>query len=128
MGTLTTTGGERVVTVAGSSISLDLGSVATDLINMTNGSGAFIITNAGMAGTSTATIATHITGVTFGGTFTVRINTTNVAVNETVQVAEDAMRTVLAPALASTPKVNQIEPAAHESNDVEAARELVARS
>jgi protoporphyrinogen oxidase len=52
----------------------------------------------------------------------------NLNVNETIQVAEDAMRTVLAPALASAPKVNQIEPAANESNDVEAARELVARS
>jgi protoporphyrinogen oxidase len=52
----------------------------------------------------------------------------NLNVNETVQVAEDAMRAVLAPALASAPKLNQIEPAAHESNDVEAARELVARS
>ena len=52
----------------------------------------------------------------------------NLNVNETIQVAEDAMRTVLAPALASAPTGNQIEPAAHESNDVEAARELVARS
>jgi protoporphyrinogen oxidase len=52
----------------------------------------------------------------------------NLNVNETIQVAEDAMRTVLAPALASAPTINQIEPAAHESNDVEAARELVARS
>ena len=52
----TTTGGERVVTVAASSVSLDLGSVANDLISVTNGSGAFIITNDGMAGTSSATI------------------------------------------------------------------------
>jgi hypothetical protein len=52
----------------------------------------------------------------------------NLNVNETVQVAEDAIRTVLAPALASAPTVNPIGPVAHESKNVEAARELVARS
>jgi protoporphyrinogen oxidase len=52
----------------------------------------------------------------------------NLNVNETVQVAEDAIRTVLAPALASAPTVKPIESAAHESKNVEAARELVARS
>lgn len=83
----TSTGGEQVVTVAGSAISLDLGTVANDLITVTNGSGAFIITNAGVAGTSTATLSTNISGVTLGGTFSVRINTTNAAVNETVVVS-----------------------------------------
>jgi hypothetical protein len=52
----------------------------------------------------------------------------NLNVNETIQVAEDAMRTVLAPALASAPTEKQIKSVALESKNVEAARELVARS
>ncbi len=82
----TTTGGERVVTVAASAVSLDLGSTANDLISVTNGSGAFIITADGLAGTSTATVGINVSGVSLAGTFTVRINDTSVAVNETVNV------------------------------------------
>lgn len=93
----TTTGGEQVVTVAGSSLSLDLGSVANDLISVTNGSAAFIITNAGVAGTSTATITTNIPGVTLGGTFTVRVNNTNALVNETVSISGGPIQTINLP-------------------------------
>ena len=82
----TTTGGERVVTVAASAVSLDLGSTANDLISVTNGSGAFIIAADGLAGTSTATVGINVSGVSLAGTFTVRINDTSVAVNETVSV------------------------------------------
>lgn len=53
----------------------------------------------------------------------------NLNVNETVQIAEDAIRTVLAPALASPRPASPIESSAHdESKNVEATRELVARS
>jgi hypothetical protein len=52
----------------------------------------------------------------------------NLNVNETIQVAEDAVRTVLAPALGGPRTPAPVESAAHESKNVEAARELVARS
>lgn len=81
------TGGARVVTVAASDLALNLGSEANDLISITNGTGAFIITEAGLAGTSTATIGVNVPGLTFGGMFTVRINNTNAIVNETVSIS-----------------------------------------
>lgn len=84
--TQTITGGERVVTVAATAIALDLGSAANDLIRVTNGSGAFIITAAGVAGSSTATVGLNVPGLSLGGTFNVRLNNTNSAVNETVSI------------------------------------------
>lgn len=82
----TTTGGERVVTVAASAVSLDLGSTVNDLVSVTNGLGAFIITNSGVAGTATATVTLGVPSLSLSGAFTVRINNTNAAVNETVSV------------------------------------------
>jgi len=53
----------------------------------------------------------------------------NLNVNETIQIAEEAMQTVLAPALAERQSVRPLEPAAPiESTHGEASRELVARS
>jgi protoporphyrinogen oxidase len=53
----------------------------------------------------------------------------NLNVNETIQIAEEAMQTVLTPALARKPMVRPLEPAPPiESTHVEASRELVARS
>jgi protoporphyrinogen oxidase len=53
----------------------------------------------------------------------------NLNVNETIQIAEEAMQTVLAPALAERRSVRPLEPAAPiESTHGEASRELVARS
>jgi protoporphyrinogen oxidase len=52
----------------------------------------------------------------------------NLNVNETIQVAEDAIHTVLAPALAGAQPVSRNGSVVPESKNVEAARELVARS
>ena len=94
----TTTGGEQVVTVAGADLSFDLGSVSNDLISVSNGTAAFIITNAGLAGTSTATITENIPGVTLGGTFAVSLNNTNAPVNETISISGGPTQTINLPA------------------------------
>jgi hypothetical protein len=53
----------------------------------------------------------------------------NLNVNETIQIAEEAMQTVLAPELKSIAPVTPIDSITQdETNHVEAARELVARS
>jgi Ca2+-binding RTX toxin-like protein len=82
----TTAAAHKVVTVAASSLSFDLGSVANDLLTITNGSAAFIITDDGLAGQGSISVAVHADGVTLGGAFTVRLNQTTLAVNETVTV------------------------------------------
>lgn len=94
----TTTGGEQVVTLAATNLSLDLGSAANDLISITNGTAAFIITNTGLTGASSATLSLNVPGVTLGGTFTVRVNTTNAAVNETISISGGAPVVIALPA------------------------------
>lgn len=82
----TSTGGEKVVSIVASNVALDLGSGPTKLINVSNVSGVFILTADGMAGQATATVGVSVSGVTLGGAFTVRINNTSSAVNETFTV------------------------------------------
>lgn len=82
----TSPGGDTVVTVAASSISLDLGSLTHDLLSVTGGSGAFIINADGIAGEATATVTVSASNVGLTGTFTLRINDTNAPVNQTVVV------------------------------------------
>jgi hypothetical protein len=80
----TTTGGETVVTVAASGVSLDLGSTANDLVNITAGSGTFIITETGVAGVGQVNLAVGVPSVGLAGTFSLQVNTIETAVNETV--------------------------------------------
>lgn len=84
--TQTTTGGEWVVTVAASGLSLNLGATANNLLSVTGGSGAFIITATSLAGTAGATVSLNVPGVTIGGSFAVSINNSTSAVSETVSV------------------------------------------
>ena len=86
--TKTTNASHKVVTVSASNVSFNLGTVTvTNLLSLTNGSGAFILTNAGLAGQGTVTLEINAQGLTVGGTFGFRINQTAVAVNETVDIA-----------------------------------------
>ena len=82
----TTTGGEWVVTVAASNLSLQFGGVAPNLLVVNNGTGAFILTAQGLAGTASASVTLNAAGVTLSGSFSVEINDAAVAVNETVTV------------------------------------------
>ncbi len=78
---------DEVITVAASNVTFDLGSQANDLVNVTITSGAFIITDDGIAGTASATIAVGVSSISLAGTFTVLVNTNeSAAVNETVSV------------------------------------------
>ncbi len=78
---------QEVITVAVSNVTFDLGSEANDLVSVTITSGAFIITNDGLAGTATATVDLGVDSVSLVGTFTVLVNTNETAaVNETVEV------------------------------------------
>lgn len=52
----------------------------------------------------------------------------NLNVNETIQIAEDAIRTVLEPALQSSTFRPTIAPPTNVTSDVETSRELIARS
>ncbi len=82
----TTTGGEWVVTVAASDLSFRMGGTASNLLTVTGGSGAFLVTSAGLAGTASASVGLNATGVSVAGSFEVRINDAGVAVQETVTV------------------------------------------
>ncbi len=82
----TTAAAHKVVTVAASNVSFDLGSAANSLLTMTNGSAAFLITDDGLAGEGSISVAVHADGVGVGGAFKVRINQTSNPVNETVTV------------------------------------------
>lgn len=82
----TTTGGEWVVTMAASGMALDLGATASNLLTVTGGNGAFIIAGSGMSGTATASVSLNVPGVTLSGSFTVRVNDSTSAVDETVSV------------------------------------------
>ncbi len=82
----TSPGGLEVVTVAASNVQFDLGTLANDLLNISNVAGAFIITSDGIAGQASADVTLNVTGVSLSGSFTVRINDTEDAVDEMVDV------------------------------------------
>lgn len=86
--TKTTNAVHKVVTVSASNVSFNLGTVTvTNLLSITNGSGAFILTNAGLVGQGTVTLGINAQGISVGGAFGIQINQTGAAVNETVDVA-----------------------------------------
>ena len=82
----TTNTSAKVVTVAASNVSFNLGSIANDLLNITNGSGVFIMTADGLAGRGSLSVAINVSGLTLSGTFTLALNETNAAVNQTVNI------------------------------------------
>ncbi|MCS7090886.1 MAG: Calx-beta domain-containing protein [Verrucomicrobiota bacterium] len=82
----TTTGGEWVVTVAASNLALQWSGTAPNLLAVSGGNGAFLITAQGIAGTASVSATLNATGLTLSGSFSLRLNTTNAAVNETVTI------------------------------------------
>ncbi|MEQ1861602.1 MAG: LEPR-XLL domain-containing protein, partial [Chthoniobacteraceae bacterium] len=76
----------RVVSIAASNVSLALGDGTTDFVTLTNGSGAFVIRQAGIAGQVSGTVAVNIPDVTFSAGLRLQINTTGAAVNQTFTV------------------------------------------
>lgn len=83
----TSTGGETVTTMTITNGSLSLGAEASEVVNITNVNGAFIMTNAGLAGQASGSVSLGVPQVSLTGSVSVRINNTNAAVNETVTLA-----------------------------------------
>ncbi len=98
--TLATHLGPKVIAVGASNVTGSLTVGVTNLVTLSNGSGAFLITNDGVAGTATVTYALNVPQLTVStaGTATLTINQTGVAVNTTVDVGltEDAVINVQA--------------------------------
>ena len=81
------TDGTNVVRIAATNVGLSLGSDPQNpLVSLTNGQGALLVTSAGIAGQIGANVATNIPNVTFSGAFSLSINTTNAAVDESFLV------------------------------------------
>lgn len=82
----TTSASHKVITVGASNLSFNLGTLTSNLLNISNGSADFIISSGGLAGQGSVTVGLNVAGLSLGGTFTVRINNTSAAVNETVGI------------------------------------------
>ncbi len=72
------------IRIGATNVSLVLGGGA---VSVTQAHGAFLITPNGLAGSLGGTVGLNVPGVTFTGNFGVAINTTTVAVNESIVVA-----------------------------------------
>ncbi|HXG49304.1 MAG TPA: hypothetical protein VNO52_16895, partial [Methylomirabilota bacterium] len=86
--TPTTPGGmpRTVIRVAAANVSLRLGNGTTDFVRVSDGRGALLITQAGLAGSLAATVELNVPGVEFSGRFNIDINNTMMAVNEVFTV------------------------------------------
>ncbi len=80
----TTLDGDTLVTVAASAVSLDLGTGTSDLLSVSNGSGLFLLSAAGLAGSASVDMALDVSGLGLSGTFSLTFNNTAIAVSETV--------------------------------------------
>ena len=79
--------GTAVTAIAARNVSYSIGTPGAGA-SLTNGSGALLITSAGLAGTLQGTIGLSLPGdAVFTGTFALAINTGHAAVNETLTVA-----------------------------------------
>ncbi|MGB7327574.1 MAG: hypothetical protein WBD31_22040, partial [Rubripirellula sp.] len=81
-----TVGGETRVTIGASNVSMNFSDADGAVFDLTNGSGAFLITADGVAAQIDVTIADHLDDVDLSGTFSLSINTTDSAVDETVTI------------------------------------------
>ena len=88
----TTADGGSVVRVAVSGASLSLGSGATNVLSVKNGTGAFIVSAAGLAGSISVQLdVLNIPSFTFTSQLGLQINTTLAAVNEEFTVGADTV-------------------------------------
>lgn len=87
-----TEAGTSIIKVGVSDFSVALGDGNTDFVSVTGTQGALMITDAGLAGTITATVSASIPGVALDPTpFTVEINTIDAPVRETFRVGGQAI-------------------------------------
>jgi hypothetical protein len=83
-----TSTGPKVIAVGATNVSGSLTVGAAQLVSLSNGSGGFLITNDGIAGTATVTYALSVPSVSVAtaGTATLKINQTNALVNTVVDI------------------------------------------
>jgi hypothetical protein len=93
---ITKQGGGSVTRISVSKAGLTLGAGGTDYVNLTNGSGSFVLSTEGLFGSLSATVTvTNLPGVGFAGTFGLDVNTTGSAVNESFTADGKAVSIVL---------------------------------
>jgi hypothetical protein len=91
---ITTGANAGALKVTAANVALGLGDGTTDFVSVTNGSGAFVLTNTGLAGKLAATVELNVPDVEFVGTFGVEINNTGAAVGRCRARPELARRAV----------------------------------
>jgi hypothetical protein len=85
--TTTSTVPQRVVRVSASDVNVALGDGTRDFVRVENGEGNFLLTAAGVAGEFSGDVILDIPGVSFTGSFAVRVKTITGAVDETFTTA-----------------------------------------
>ncbi len=91
--------GKSIIAVTAGNAALNLGdSTTANLLTLTNGSGALLLTSAGVAGSLGGTVGLNASGVSLGGTFTVAVNTSTAAVNTALAFGVNSAATVSVPA------------------------------
>jgi hypothetical protein len=86
----------NVIRIAAANVSMGLGNGTTDYVVVEHGSGSLIVTSAGIAGQVSAEISIqNIPGVAFSGAFSLYINNTRQAVNETFTVGGETVAMAL---------------------------------
>jgi hypothetical protein len=88
---LVSTGGERLVKIALSQVTLGLGDGTTDILSLTINNGALLVTNAGLAGQVSVAMAVHLTGFDVQGTAVLAVNTTGLLISETFEVGGETL-------------------------------------
>ncbi|MDB2673704.1 hypothetical protein N9Y81_01985, partial [Akkermansiaceae bacterium] len=76
------TTGASLITIFASEVNLALTSGGEDIVAISNGSGALVISEAGLAGRIEGSVSINIPDVTLDGDFSLLINNTNVVVNQ----------------------------------------------
>jgi len=82
---MTTANAQKTVRIAAANVNISLGGTPPAL-SVTNGSGFFVVTSAGVAGTISGTITLNIPDVTLSGQLEVDINNSATAINQTIMV------------------------------------------
>jgi hypothetical protein len=77
------------VAVIASNVSVSLGSGASPFLNVTGGSGIFLIAPTGIAGSLKAALSVTVPGVTFAGTFEIRMNTMATGVTQSFTIGTE---------------------------------------
>ncbi|MFM8477691.1 MAG: beta strand repeat-containing protein, partial [Planctomycetaceae bacterium] len=86
-----------LIIIAASGVSVDFSGTAGSLISASSGSGLLILTHTGLAAELAVTVSESIDQLSLSGTFGLAINSTGVAISETVMV-DGSPRTLALPA------------------------------